>query len=223
MPDASSHDGNLRDFERAICNLGLPVAATIADLTSLYEALARPSRQDSALRHLELEWLGAADAPRSPSSYPSRADLMHVISRSIGIESTEAFAISDLEQGMGYPPSQVQSLVRDGHLWAPDARALRFPRWQFTYGRNGLPTGFISDRLQIVVAAIPQNSNPALVRSIMTLSSPSFPRMRGREVSPREFLLTGGAPSAVAALLLRYLDAGAERFEEVATRVSEWA
>jgi hypothetical protein len=182
------------DLERAIEGLGLPASETIRDLIELYLALAKPSRLDSALRHLELEWLGARDAPTAAGVGNLRASLMHIASRSLAI----------------------------GHVWAYGGADLHFPRWQFTYGRDGLPSGFISDRLQVIVAAIPVDANPALVRSLMTLSTPWFPTVRGREVSPREFILGGGSPSAVAAMLLRFLDADAGRFHDVVDRVQTW-
>lgn len=223
MPDALGPLGHFHDLEQAIVDLGLPVRGTIADLTSLYQALARPSRLDAALRHLELEWLGATDPPRAAVPFLSRAELMHVLGRSLGIDAVETFVTNDVTLGLGFDHAHVRKFVRDGHLWAYGAPDLRFPRWQFAYGRDGLPSAFISDRLQVVVAAIPSNANPGLVRSLMTLSSPALPSVRGREVSPREFLLGGGAPSAVAAILLRYLDAPADQVREVATRVGEWA
>ena len=222
MPEAETDFEALRNFEQSIETLGLPVATTIADLTSLFRALARPSRLEAAMRHLELEWLGAADPPRTCSPYPSRAELMHVLSRSIGIDVTECFHIHDLQNGMAYSVTQIMSLVADGHLWVYGDLGTQFPRWQFTCDREGLPTGFISQHLQVVVAAIPNDANPGLVRSLMTLGTPSLPTVRGRELSPREFLLSGGAPSVVAALLLRYLDADASRIHDVARRVSAW-
>jgi hypothetical protein len=222
MPDALSLANKLDDLQRAILDLGQPVEDTISDLTSLYRALAKPARLDTALTHLELEWLGAVDPPHSSVPFLSRADLMHVLCRSLGIEAVETFTVQDVEDGMGFPFAQVHRFVQDGHVWAYGDPDVRFPRWQFRHGRQGLPIGFISDRLQIVVAAIPKNANPALVRSLMTLSSPVFPRIRERELSPREFLLTGGAPSAVAAYLLRYLEGDSERILEVRNRVNAW-
>jgi hypothetical protein len=56
----------------------------------------------------------------------------------------------------------------------------------------------------------------------MTLSSPALPGLRGRELSPRDYLLSGGAPSAVAALLLRFLDADQEQIREVASQEERW-
>lgn len=222
MPDARSLTNKLDDLQQAILDLGHPVEETISDLTSLYRALAKPARLDMALKHLELEWLGAADPPRPSVPFLSRPHLMHVLCRSLAIEAVESFTGQDIEDGMGFPFAQVLRFIHDGHLWAYGGPEFRFPRWQFTYGRDGLPSGFISDRLQIVVAAIPGNANPALVRSLMTLSSPAFPSIHGREVSPREFVLQGGAPSTVAAFLLRYLDSDAERFSDVRARLNEW-
>lgn len=210
-------------LEKSISDLGLSAPATIAELTALFRALGKPSTRDLALRHLELEWLGAAEQPRSYSAHPTRADLMHVLARAVGIDAVEAFSLSDVERGMAYPASQIRGFVRDCHLWAYGQDSLQFPRWQFAIGRDGLPIGFISDRLQIVVAAIPESANPGLVRSLMTLSSPFLPHIRGRELSPREYLLSGGAPSAVSALLLRYLGADEEHLADVASRVVQWA
>jgi hypothetical protein len=210
------------ELEQAIAHLGLPVGSTIADLTDLYRALARPSRLDAALRHLELEWIGAFDAPRPRASFLSRAELMHVLSRSVGIDAVEAFSLQDLQDGMAYTESDIQGIFSNGHLWAYGHPDLRFPRWQFTHGKDGLPSGFICDRLQVVVAAIPLNANPGLVRSLMSLSSPTLPTVQGREISPREYLLAGGAPGTVAAFLLRYLDADEDRVQDVASRMSAW-
>lgn len=72
------------------------------------------------------------------------------------------------------------------------------------------------------MAAIPTNANPGLVRSLMSLSSPNWPSISGREISPREYLMSGGAPSTVAAMLLRYLDADADRLQDVAHRSAAW-
>ncbi|WP_123570038.1 hypothetical protein [Frigoribacterium sp. PhB118] len=223
MSNTSAVAEQFRDLEQAIEGLGLPLDRTVAELAALYRALAKPSQLDLDMRHLQLEWLGAYDLPHPGQIGFSREAMMSVLSRSVGIEAVEAFELQDLQRGMGFPASQLRAFVRDGHLWAYGEASLKFPRWQFVYDRDGFPRGFISDRLRIVVAAIPGDANPGLVRSLMTLSCPALPSIRGREVSPREYLLAGGAPSAVAAVLLRYLEADLEQSCEVANRVSEWA
>jgi hypothetical protein len=90
------------ELEQAIARLGLPVDSTISDLTDLFSALAQPSRLNAALQHLELEWLGATDTPRPRAPFLTKAELMHVLVRSVGVDATEAFRLDDLQKGTAF-------------------------------------------------------------------------------------------------------------------------
>jgi len=89
--------------------------------------------------------------------------------------------------------------------------SLRFPSWQFAYGRP-LP------HLAAVVAALPAGSHPTGVRTLMTSPSPDLvpavpldhplqQLIPGIHLSPADWLSSGGSPVLVLALLAAFAGA----------------
>jgi len=108
---------------------------------------------------------------------------------------------------------EVTGMTAAGELYSytPAGGSLRFPSWQFAYGRM-LP------HLREVVAAIPAGSHPTAVRTVMTTPSPDLvdavpidhpiqPLIPVIRRSPADWLSGGGSLAPVMALLAAYAGA----------------
>ena len=99
----------------------------------------------------------------------------------------------DIAAKWGVDSSRIRHRVRDGALYGVRiGRSLRLPEWQFDADLRPLPG------LAAVLAALPADMHPREVEGFMTTPQDEL-RLRGRALSPRDWLLTGGTPNRVAA------------------------
>ncbi len=102
--------------------------------------------------------------------------------------------VAELADRLGVDGSRVRHRVRNGALYGLRVgRHLRLPGWQFDRELRPLPG------LAAVLAALPEGMHPRDVEGFMTTQQDAL-RLRGRPTTPREWLLSGGNPAAVAEL-----------------------
>ena len=104
-----------------------------------------------------------------------------------------SYPVHDIAAKWGLDDSRIRHRVRNRVLYGVRmGRALRLPTWQFGDDLRPLPG------LATVLAALPEGMHPREVEGFMTTPQADL-RVRGRDVSPRDWLLTGGDPAQVAA------------------------
>jgi hypothetical protein len=104
-----------------------------------------------------------------------------------------SFTAHDIAAKWGVDDSRIRHRVRNRVLFGVRiGRALRLPTWQFDDELRPLPG------LSAVLAALPEGMHPREVEGFMTTPQADL-RVRGRDVSPRDWLLTGGDAAQVAA------------------------
>lgn len=91
-------------------------------------------------------------------------------------------------------PSTVRRYVLDRKLYSFKANGrMLFPAWQFSETGRPLP------HLAGVLEALPPGSHPQTVQGFFTTPQPDL-RLAGVAATPRDWLISGGAPDLVVAL-----------------------
>src|SRR5262245_1366542 len=104
-----------------------------------------------------------------------------------------SYTTHDVAAKWGVDDSRVRHRVRNRALYGMRVgRSLRLPIWQFDDELRPLPG------LAAVLAALPSGMHPREVEGFMTTPQDDL-RMRGHKRSPRDWLLTGGDVTPVAA------------------------
>lgn len=104
-----------------------------------------------------------------------------------------SFTAHDIAVKWGVDDSRIRHRVRNRALYGVRlGRTLRLPGWQFDDDLRPLPG------LPALLAALPDGMHPREVEGFMTTRQDDL-QVRGRSVSPREWLLTGGDPGQVTA------------------------
>lgn len=104
-----------------------------------------------------------------------------------------SYTAHDVASKWAVDDSRVRHRVRNHALYGVRVgRTLRLPNWQFDDDLRPLPG------LAAVLAALPEGMHPREVEGFMTTPQDEL-RLRGRPVSPRDWLLTGGDAALVAA------------------------
>jgi len=104
-----------------------------------------------------------------------------------------SYTTHDVAAKWGVDDSRVRHRVRNRALYGMRVgRSLRLPIWQFDDELRPLPG------LAAVLAALPSGMHPREVEGFMTTPQDDL-RMRGHKRSPRDWLLTGGDATPVAA------------------------
>ena len=104
-----------------------------------------------------------------------------------------SYTTHDVAAKWGVDDSRVRHRVRNRALYGMRVgRSLRLPIWQFDDELRPLPG------LAAVLAALPSGIHPREVEGFMTTPQDDL-RMRGHKRSPRDWLLTGGDATPVAA------------------------
>jgi len=116
----------------------------------------------------------------------------------VAAEAGRALTRGQVADLLGVDASRVSHQVAQGRLFVYSVgNRPAFPDWQFQCadesGSGGLP------HLAEVIAAFPTGSHPVTVRSFMTTPDDDL-AVGGRPLSPREWLLSGGAPAVVVEL-----------------------
>lgn len=95
---------------------------------------------------------------------------------------------------LGRSESRIRGAIADGSLLGVRiGRAWRLPAWQVTDGRP-LP------HLRKIIAAVPAGVSPATIGRVMTTPTDEL-FLDGGAVSPRQWLLAGGDPAPVTAIM----------------------
>lgn len=104
-----------------------------------------------------------------------------------------SYTAHDIAAKWGVDASRIRHRVRNHVLYGVRVgRTLRLPTWQFDDDLRPLPG------LPAVLAALPGDMHPREVEGFMTTPQDGL-RLRGRTVSPRDWLLTGGDAAPVVA------------------------
>ncbi|HEY5880536.1 MAG TPA: hypothetical protein VIU11_16620 [Nakamurella sp.] len=116
----------------------------------------------------------------------------------VAAEAGRALTRGQVAELLGVDASRVSHQVAQGRLFVYSVgNRPAFPDWQFhradESGSGGLP------HLAEVIAAFPTGAHPVTVRSFMTIPDDDL-TVGGRAQSPRDWLLSGGAPAAVVEL-----------------------
>lgn len=107
---------------------------------------------------------------------------------------TESLSTAEVAGRLGVDPSRIRHMSADGALYAMrTGRQNRYPSWQF--GDDGRPL----PGLRAVLQALPPGLHPLEVRGFMTTPQPDY-AVRGRELTPIQWLAAGGDPAVVADL-----------------------
>jgi hypothetical protein len=140
------------------------------------------ARQQAALRSggLDLDGTGAyaAAATRTATDYAA------LVATALTVPAAAA--------RLGVDSSRVRHRIKDGELWALPATAGRrlLPAVQFA------PTGGLVPGLPETLAALPADLHPLEVAGFLTGRRPEL-RLRGRELSPVDWLSRGGGVTEV--------------------------
>jgi hypothetical protein len=104
-----------------------------------------------------------------------------------------SYTVGDIAAKWGVDTSRIRHRVRNKALYGVRVgRALRLPEWQFDNDLRPLAG------LGPLLDALPDGIHPREVEGFMTTPQDEL-RLRGRKVSPRDWLLSGGNPDRVVA------------------------
>lgn len=149
-----------------------------------------PGDYFSAEQRAVLGEIGLDLAPRRPRERDSRAK---AVAAQAVLRDT-ALSVAGAAERLGVDASRIRHRLADGRLagWK-DRGGWRLPVWQFT-NTDVLPG------LEVVLAAVPQDQPPLVVAAFMTTEQAELP-VSGEPTTPRDWLLAGGDPAPVAALV----------------------
>lgn len=104
----------------------------------------------------------------------------------------ESLTTAEVAERMGVHASRVRHLTSEGALYAMRiGRQNRYPLWQFLDNGQPLPG------LRVVLDLLPPGLHPLSVRGFMITPQPEY-EVRGRELTPIEWLAAGGDAEEVA-------------------------
>lgn len=188
-------------------------AEFVFETAALVRAMQEPSRMRSTHRFLALERLGMMDRPVEAGMHLSSHELQIVLARMSTIDLGSSYTAEETASLLELSVAEVTASALSGSLYAFETgRSLRFPDWQFALETPPGRAAPISDALATVIASIPLETVPGLVRGVMTLDNPMIPKRRGMPTSPRQYLMDGGSARPVAATLSYFLDGSLDRF-----------
>lgn len=129
-------------------------------------------------------------APRRPAERDPRA-------RTVALQAVlrdTALSVAGAAERVGVDASRIRHRLAEGRLagWK-NGGGWRLPVWQFT--NDGVLPG-----LDTVLAAVPADQPPLAVAGFMTTAQQDL-RTAGEPTTPRDWLLAGGDPAAVARLV----------------------
>lgn len=156
---------------------------------------SRPGPSAAALTPSErqvLEHHGGVKVPPDELGGAARLWLTNVTSN-LTEQLRSSLTVDEAATMLGISASRVRHRIHEGALYAfKAAHQLRLPRWQF-YGDVPLPG------LRKVLAALVPGLHPLEVAQFMTTAEADL-EISEKAVSPREWLVGGGDPAAVAHL-----------------------
>ncbi|MDT8915050.1 DNA-binding protein [Amycolatopsis sp. PS_44_ISF1] len=104
-----------------------------------------------------------------------------------------ALSVPEAAQALGVDDSRIRHRLKEGRLTGWKDQGWRLPSWQFN-GSGVLPG------LEVVLRAVPEDQ-PALVVAAFMNTPQSDLVISDRPATPRQWLLSGGDPELVAALV----------------------
>lgn len=202
------------DLKDALATAGWQNPAEfVLEVAAVVRAMQEPSRMKSTHRFLALERLGMMDRPVETGMHLSTQELQIVLARMSIIDRGTAYTAEKTAAMLKLRTLDVSGMASAGSLYAFEtSRKLVFPDWQFTVDPSGSRAAPISDALAPIIASIPVEAVPGLVRAVMTLENPMIPKRKGMPASPRQHLLEGGSYRPVAATLSYFLEGSLDRF-----------
>ncbi|MFD8495858.1 MULTISPECIES: DNA-binding protein [unclassified Amycolatopsis] len=182
-------------LENVLAKAGLKVDAT--EFLTLVEDAARklsppnpdPSRYFSADQRASLTDVGLDLSPAGENEPDARAKT--VAAHAVLAES--ALTVLEAARALGVDDSRIRHRLKEGRLTGWKDQGWRLPSWQFT-GSGVLPG------LEVVLAALPEDQ-PALVVAAFMSTPQSDLVINSQPATPRQWLLSGGDPEAVARLI----------------------
>jgi hypothetical protein len=156
---------------------------------------SRPVPSAAALTSSEREVLGHHGGVKLPLEEPGDAARLWLanVTSNLAEQIQGSLTVDETATMLGISGSRVRHRVHEGALYAfKAAHHLRLPRWQF-HGDEPLPG------LRKVLAALIPDLHPLEVSQFMTTAEADL-EISEKAVSPREWLVVGGDPAAVAHL-----------------------
>ncbi|SHQ47274.1 hypothetical protein [Mycobacteroides abscessus] len=139
--------------------------------------------------------LDAADFPEDPSAALA-AELQ--TAGGIGRLVNTAFTVAQVAQGLGITPARVRQKRLARELWGiANGQSWVFPVLQFDTDENGGPIQPVRG-LEQVFKVLPADLHPAAVAGFLFTQQPEL-YAEGRQMSPLEWLRSGGDITAVVA------------------------
>lgn len=187
---------------------GEAIAVTIlADLVQSYgltmdeftdelrdELAARPRGDPRALTAGERDVLTSIGVPARDLDEPLPAQAVTTAAANLLEHAAGMVSTGEMAQTLGRSESRIRGAIADGSLLGVRiGRGWRIPTWQVA---NGHPI----PHLRKVVAAIPTGVSQATIGRVMTTPTDEL-YLDGQAVSPRDWLLSGGDPALVTAIL----------------------
>jgi hypothetical protein len=183
---------------RFVAGLGISVSVeelerTVREIVEITVPVPDPADARTQFSHTEraaLEAIGADLSPL-PLDVPDPAERTRLAYVALVLDSLPASVVAEQ---LGRDVSRIRQRTRDRSLWSlAGASGTRYPRVQFAADGSEIPG------LGAVLQALPADLHPVAVLRWLTLPKPDL-RVDGRPVSPREWLLAGGAADEVVAL-----------------------
>ncbi len=163
-------------------------------VSALRAALAREPRAGTVTLSTAEEAVLAEHSGVDPLAAVALGEPKHVAVDRARIEFDllrRSYTVGDVAAKWGVDTSRIRHRVRNHALYGVRVgRALRLPEWQFDDDLRPLPG------LAALVEALPEGMHPREVEGFMTTPQDDL-RLRGRKVSPRDWLLSGGSAEQV--------------------------
>lgn len=182
-------------LEHVLAKAGLKVDAN--EFLNLVEDAARrlsppnpdPSHYFSADQRAALTDVGLDLSPRDENEPDFRARTV----AAHAVLADSALSVLEAAKALGVDDSRIRHRLKEGRLTGWKDQGWRLPAWQFT-GSGVLPG------LEIVLRAVPEDQ-PALVVAAFMSTPQTELVINDLPATPRQWLLSGGAPEYVARLV----------------------
>jgi len=170
------------ELERTVREI-VEISVPVPDLDDARKQFSLPERT-------ALEAMGA-DFSLLPVEVPDPVERTRLAYIALVLDSLSA---SEVAEHLGRDVSRIRQRTRDRSLWSlPGAAGTRYPRVQFAADGSEIPG------IGAVLQALPPDLHPLAVLRWLTSPKPDL-RVDGRALSPREWLLAGGAADETVAL-----------------------
>lgn len=208
--DPGSHDEEVRDsvahLWETVREVGGDTDLLLGVLEEVRSSLAGRQPRGGGLTEDQAAFLvesGAmtADQLEEAEASVARGDLAELERRTRLEAVTRSLSTGEVAELLGIDVSRVRHRkAKDGLYAFPVGAKLRFPTWQFT----DAPEQRVLPGLTAVVRAIPDDMRAPSVLGVMTTPQEDL-LVDGAQVTPPEWLASGGDPQAVVDILEGFL------------------